>query len=105
MESRAMRYNDKYNAKYKHSRELNRDKQTRCGEMATYPEDVMNESIDKVYRELPDHERVIIDGMLNMLQNYADKNGRRGFGDLSRKELLAKLGLWLIDNDKVVRSG
>lgn len=96
------RYNDKYNADYKFRRELKRDKTSRVGEMASYPEDVMNEAIDKVYRELPDDERVIIDGMLNMLQNYADKKGRRGFGDLSRKELLVKLGLWLNDNPQAV---
>ena len=97
-----MRYNDKYDANYKFRRELNRDTETRCGEMASYPENMMNEAIDKVYRELPDDERVIIDGMLSMLQNYADKNGRRGFGDLSRKELLVKLGLWLNDNPQAV---
>ena len=100
-----MRYNDKYDAKYKFQREMIRDTDTRCGEMASAPESMMNDAIDKVYRELPDDERVIIDGLLNMLQNHADKRGRRGFGDLSRKELLAKLGLWLIENDKVVRSG
>ena len=96
-----MSYNDKYNAKYKYQRELNRDTDTRCGKMASYPEDMMNEAIDKVYRNLPDDQRVIIDGLLNMLQIHADKNGRLGFGDLSRKELLVKLGLFLIDN-KVV---
>ena len=100
-----MRYNDKYDANYKFRRELNRDKTSRVGEMASYPEDVMNEAIDKVYRELDEHDRVIIDGMLNMLQNFADKNGRRGFGDLSRKELLVKLGLWLNDNPKAVNNG
>ena len=99
-----MSYNDKYNAKYKFQRELNRDTDTRCGKMASYPEDMMNEAIDKVYRTLPDDQRVIIDGLLNMLQIHADKNGRRGFGDLSRKELLAKLGLWMIDNN-VVNNG
>jgi hypothetical protein len=98
-----MRYNDKYDANYKFRRELNRDNTSRVGEMASYPEDVMNEAIDKVYRELDEHDRVIIDGMLNMLQNFADKNGRRGFGDLSRKELLVKLGLWLNDNPGVVK--
>ena len=98
-----MRYNDKYDANYKFRRELNRDNTSRVGEMASYPEDVMNEAIDKVYRELDEHDRVIIDGMLNMLQNYADKNGRRGFGDLSRKELLVKLGLWLNDNPQAVK--
>ena len=97
------RYNDKYNADYKFKRALNRDNSSRVGEMASAPEDVMNEAIDKVYRELPDDQRVIIDGMLNMLQNYADKRGRRGFGDLSRKELLVKVGLWLMDNDKAVK--
>ena len=66
-----MRYNDKYDANYKFRRELNRDKTSRVGEMASYPEDVMNEAIDKVYRELDEHDRVIIDGMLNMLQNFA----------------------------------
>lgn len=96
------RYNDKYNADYKFRRELKRDKTSRVGEMASYPEDVMNEAIDKVYRSLPERERVQIDGLLNMLQNFADKNGRRGFGDLSRKELLVKLGCWLNDNPKVV---
>ena len=95
-------YNDKYNAEYKFMRELSRDTETRCGEMASYPENMMNEAIDKVYRELSDDERVIIDGMLSMLQNYADKKGRRGFGDLSRKELLVKLGLWLNDNPQAV---
>ena len=95
-------YNDKYNAEYKFMRELSRDTETRCGEMASYPENMMNEAIDKVYRELPDDERVIIDGLLSMLQNYADKNGRRGFGDLSCKELLVKLGLWLNDNHQAV---
>lgn len=59
-----MRYNDKYDAKYKHSRTLTRDKSSRVGEMASYHEDMMNEAIDKVYRELPDNERVIIDGLL-----------------------------------------
>jgi hypothetical protein len=58
-----------------------------------------------VYRELDEHDRVIIDGMLNMLQNFADKNGRRGFGDLSRKELLVKLGLWPKDNPGAVNNG
>ena len=96
------RYNDKYNADYKFKRALNRDNSSRVGEMASYPEDTMNEAIDNVYRNLPDDERVIIDGMLNMLQNFADKNGRRGFGDLSRKELLVKLGCWLNDNPKAV---
>jgi hypothetical protein len=100
-----MRYNDKYDANYKFRRELNRDNTSRVGEMASYPEDVMNEAIDKVYRELDEHDRVIIDGMLNMLQNFADKNGRRGFGDLSRKELLVKLGLWLNDNPGLVNNG
>ena len=96
------RYNDKYNADYKFNREIIRDKTSRVGEMASAPEDMMNEAIDKVYRELPDDERVVIDGLLNMLQNFADKNGRRGFGDLSRKELLVKLGCWLNDNPKAV---
>ena len=51
------RHNDKYNAEYKFRRELNRDTDTRCGEMASYPEDMMNETIDKVYRELRSEER------------------------------------------------
>ena len=97
------RYNDKYDAAYKFNRMLNRDSDTRCGEMASYPEDMMNAAIDQVYRELPDDERVIIDGLLSMLQNFADKNGRRGFGDLSRKELLVKLGLFLSDNPGMVK--
>ena len=97
-----MRYNDKYNADYKFKRALNSDNSSRVGEMASYPEDAMKEAIDNVYRNLPDDERVIIDGMLNMLQNFADKRGRRGFGDLSRKELLVKLGCWLNDNPKAV---
>jgi len=92
------RYNDKYDANYKFKREMIRDKDSLVGEMASAPEDMMNEAIDKAYRELPDEERVMIDGLLNMLQNYADERGRRGFGDLSRKELLAKLGLWMKDN-------
>ena len=99
------RYNDKYNADYKFKREIIRDKDSRVGEMASYPEGAMNEAIDKAYRELPERERVVIDGLLNMLQNFADERGRRGFGDLSRKELLVKLGLWMIDNPGAVGNG
>ena len=73
-----MRYNDKYDANYKFRRELNRDKTSRVGEMASYPEDVMNEAIDKVYRELDEHDRVIIDGMLNMLQTSQTRTGGAG---------------------------
>ena len=99
------RYNDKYNAEYKFERELIRDKKSRVGEMASYNEQDMNEAIDKVYQNLEPHDRVIIDGLLNMLQNFADKRGRRGFGDMSRKELLVKVGLWLNDHPGAVKHG
>jgi len=98
-----IRYNDKYNADYKFKREMYRDKTTLVGEMAGYDEQDMNEAIEATYQKLEPHDRVIIDGMLNMLQNYADERGRRGFGDMSRKELLVKLGLWLAERKKEVK--
>ena len=96
-------YNDKYNADYKFKREMRRDTTSLVGEMASANEHLMNEAIETAYQNLEPHDRVIIDGMLNMLQNYADKNGRRGFGDMSRKELLVKVGLWMVDNPKAVK--
>jgi len=98
-----IRYNDKYNADYKFKREMIRDKSSLVGEMASYNEQDMNEAIEATYQKLEPHDRVIIDGLLNMLQNYADKRGRRGFGDMSRKELLVKVGLWLNDNPGAVK--
>ena len=98
-----MRYNDKYDADYKFRREMNRDKTTLVGEMASAPANMMNDAIETAYQNLEPHDRVIIDGMLSMLQNYADERGRRGFGDMSRKELLVKVGLWMFDNPKAVK--
>jgi len=100
-------YNDKYNADYKFKREMRRDTTSLVGEMASANEHLMNEAIETAYQNLEPHDRVIIDGMLSILQNYADERGRRGFGDgfgdMSRKELLVKVGLWMVDNPKAVK--
>ena len=96
-----MSKNDQYNAEYKYKREFLRDKDTLVGEMASAPESDMNDAIEKAYQKLSDKERVVIDGLLYMLQQHAEKRGRRGFGDMSRKELLVKLGLFFIDNGVV----